>query len=218
MAKNQEKWRNTLDFIYAPAQYLEHDGAVHKKTRLGKIFAKATKPEYPFIFLTAMMAAQGHLLGGAILGAAMALNVSAIVRISNIMDKFAPRWAKGNLKGVYYDTQGEIRSYIRPEMAKKLKDASDIAFIRTGLMTVGPVVGIPVALQMMRMDGVAPSAEGVIAVSGGMLSVFWGMAVKSGGEYWRTRQVLDGNWTLLDQAPPEEKSRAVSADLAAEML
>lgn len=40
--------------------------------------------------------------------------------------------------------------------------------------------------------------------------VSWGF-----GNYWRPKQVLDGNWTLLDKAPPEKQTSKASEQIPA---
>ena len=101
------------------------------------------------------------------------------------------------LNGLYYDTKKEIRCFVEPDQASVLKTERNYGALSIGAAAViGSVyIGADVAAGDYVKD----------------LPFMGAFATFGFGKYWRPKQVLDGNWSLLDKAPPEKQTSKVKS-------
>ena len=191
MAKDQSKLRDAVDAVFGSSQYLTYDGSAYAKSKYAQIFNRASKPQYLIyatgVAIETMMGTSGTLTDYTV-GLAV---LAGLDKIESILP------SRASLRDLYYDTKAEHRCFIEASQASALKKVkgSGVSDMVIGSALGGSLVGLSVI-----------SGEPIEALP--FLSAW---AAWSFGNYWRPKQVLDGNWTLLDKAPPEKQTSKVKS-------
>lgn len=190
MAKNQSKLRDAVDAVFAPSQYLTHDGAAYAQSKLGQLFNRVSKPHY--LVFSAGAALEAAMGAPDVVGSGIGL---ALIVMLDKLDTTLP--GRALLKETFYDTKAQTRSFVDTEKASALESKK-----RSGIS------------DMMLFGAVGGAFTSVAIASGeapGALPYFSALLTWGFGNYWRPKQVLDGNWTLMDKAPPEKQTSKVKS-------
>lgn len=191
MAKKQSKLRDAIDVVFAPSDYLTMDGAPVGRSRLSQLFKNLAKPEN----LT--------------LVAAVPLSLSLDV-VHAIHMAFAPLFMMPGLyygykmiekeafEDNYYDTTGQTKSVVEPDKANAILLLSISGGLLSGGMTA-------LATGAFVDNAIRDNGMTFREVSAGMLMLL-PFIVQNFGHFWRSKQVLDGNWSLIEGVPPEKET------------
>ncbi|MAE52336.1 MAG: hypothetical protein CMH27_11055 [Micavibrio sp.] len=186
MAKNQSKLRHAVDAVFGSAQYLTHDGAAYSQSKLGQIFNRASKPHY---LAYGVFAAAEAAIGGTPNTALDYGTDLALIAFIDLLDRSIS--TRTLLKGLYFDTKGETKGFVDAPTASALKHK--IKQSRADTMIFGTVAAVFTAVSGTT------EMQPAIPYFGAAFTMFF-------GNYWRSKQVLDGNWTLLDKTPPAKQT------------
>jgi len=192
MAKNQSILRNAVDAVFAPSQYLTHDGAAYAQSKYAQIFNRVTKPHY-LIFAGGVAALS---IPSSVLEYGVSVGVFAFMTGLDLLDK-----SSSSLKDTFYDTRAQTRSFVDAPQASELKSEK---------------FGGIVDMTLSACWGAAYFGSDI--ASGNSLAVlpfFCAWVALGFGNYWRPKQVLDGNWSLLNKTPPEKQTSKARSEIPA---
>lgn len=122
MAKRQSILRNAVDAVFAPSQYLTHDGAAYSTSKYVQTFNRVSKSPY-------LIYAGGIALEMTLGTPSSAFNYglgAAIIAVVDKVDTTLPKRAL--LKDIFFDTHAQTRSFIDAPKASALEEKNVKAF------------------------------------------------------------------------------------------
>lgn len=188
MAKHQSALRNAVDAVFAPSQYLTSDGAAYAQNKYVQMFNRVSKVPYMVFASGVALETMAGMPSG------MAMNAFGIGMLVLMDTGFG--FGRYSLKDIYFDTKAENRCFVEPTQATALKMQKIYGLLSVGIASVA--------------GGYCAGADIVSGNPVHELPFMFAYASWGFGNYWRSKQVLDGNWTLMDKAPPEKPASKAS--------
>lgn len=196
MAKTQSLWRSFMDAVYAPCDYLTHNGTGISYSDIGKNFREATKPEY---LATLLVGTAEYLFVGDLSPSwHIPLNLALVAVLSRCIDELLLKKLEGN----YFDTNKDAVSFIEPSKASALKTIKNAA----------PYMAAACAINSILQAGLM--SDGSRDLFDLYLPMYVGATVAATGHFWRSKQVLDGNWSITDNKPDQKMQETPIPDMA----
>lgn len=191
MPKTQSKLRDAIDLAFAPAQYLNLDGSAVIYERVKRVASYFNRPDYLSLGLLATFNTQ--------VSPEMLYVNFATALVIPIIDSCFKFGISKNINTSIFDTEKNSGSNIDPVKTQTLKNTQNTGENGSLLTVMLPLLCAPPAL----MNGHITLDEACM-VSINLLP----LTITSFGYAWRSRQVLDENWSLCTHTPISKQSSA----------